>query len=120
MWYSFWFEAAFFCVYFVQLVLCMQADCILTGALYFACVFRLSAVYGGTYMLDKPVDEIVFEGGKVVGVRSGSEVARCSMIISDPTYAQDKCKKVGQVSWIMDTAGIEFSRGLGVKGYQSD
>ena len=60
--------------------------------------FRLSAVYGGTYMLDKPVDEIVFENGKVVGVRSGSEVAHCNMVISDPTYSQDRCKKVGQVS----------------------
>jgi len=28
---------------------------------------RLSAIYGGTYMLDKPVDEIVFENGKVSG-----------------------------------------------------
>jgi Rab GDP dissociation inhibitor len=26
---------------------------------------RLSAIYGGTYMLDKPIDEIVMEGGKV-------------------------------------------------------
>jgi len=32
---------------------------------------RLSAIYGGTYMLDKQIDEIVMEGGKVVGVRSG-------------------------------------------------
>lgn len=58
---------------------------------------RLSAVYGGTYMLDKPVDEIVMENDKVVGVRSGSEVARCGMVICDPTYAKDRCKKVGQV-----------------------
>jgi len=58
---------------------------------------RLSAVYGGTYMLDKPVDEIVSEDGKLVGVRSGSDVARCSMVICDPTYAQDRCRKVGQV-----------------------
>lgn len=35
---------------------------------------RLSAVYGGTYMLDKKVDEIVMENGKFVGVRSGDEV----------------------------------------------
>lgn len=35
---------------------------------------RLSAIYGGTYMLDKPIDEIVYEGGKVVGVKSGGEV----------------------------------------------
>ena len=26
---------------------------------------RLSAIYGGTYMLDKPIDELVYEGGKV-------------------------------------------------------
>jgi len=58
---------------------------------------RLSAVYGGTYMLDKAVDEVVKDGGKVVGVRSGSEVARCSMVICDPTYAPDLCKTAGQV-----------------------
>lgn len=29
---------------------------------------RLSAIYGGTYMLDKPVDEILFENGKVQGL----------------------------------------------------
>ena len=39
------------------------------------CVFRLSAIYGGTYMLDKTIDEIVYENGKVVGVRSGTEVS---------------------------------------------
>ena len=49
-------------------------------------------------MLDKPVDEIVTEDGKLVGVRSGTEVARCSMVICDPTYAKDRCKNVGQVS----------------------
>lgn len=32
-------------------------------------------------MLDKPIDEIVVgEGGKVVGVRSGSEVAKCKQV----------------------------------------
>jgi Rab GDP dissociation inhibitor len=60
--------------------------------------FRLSAVYGATYMLDKAVDEIVMQDGKVVGVRSGSETANCGMVICDPTYAKDRCKKVGQVS----------------------
>ena len=48
-------------------------------------------------MLDKSVDEIVTDGGKLVGVRSGSDVAHCSMVICDPTYAQDRCRKVGQV-----------------------
>jgi Rab GDP dissociation inhibitor len=58
---------------------------------------RLSAIYGGTYMLDKPIDEIVMENGKVVGVKSGEETARCSMVICDPSYAPKHCKKSGQV-----------------------
>jgi len=58
---------------------------------------RLSAIYGGTYMLDKSVDEIVMEGGKVVGVRSGGETAKCKQVYCDPTYVTDKVKKVGQV-----------------------
>lgn len=41
-------------------------------------ICRLSAIYGGTYMLDKPVDEIVYEKGVVVGVRSGNEVTDMS------------------------------------------
>jgi len=48
-------------------------------------------------MLDKPVEEIVVENGRVVGVKSGGEMARCSMVICDPSYALDRCKKVGQV-----------------------
>lgn len=58
---------------------------------------RLSAIYGGTYMLDKPIDEIVMENGKVVGVRSGSETAKCKQVYCDPSYAPDQVKKVGQV-----------------------
>ncbi|KAF4527252.1 hypothetical protein B566_EDAN006971 [Ephemera danica] len=58
---------------------------------------RLSAIYGGTYMLDKPVDEIVLQDGKVVGVRSGEEIAKCKQIYCDPSYVPDKAKKTGQV-----------------------
>ena len=58
---------------------------------------RLSAIYGGTYMLDKPADEIVYENGVVVGVRSGDQTARCKAVVCDPSYAPDKVKKVGQV-----------------------
>jgi Rab GDP dissociation inhibitor len=59
---------------------------------------RLSAIYGGTYMLDKPADEIVYgEDGKVVGVRSGEETAKCKFVICDPSYVPNKVKKVGQV-----------------------
>ena len=60
-------------------------------------MFSLSAIYGGVYMLDKPVDEIVYENGVVVGVRSGGETARCKAVICDPSYASDKVRKVGQV-----------------------
>jgi Rab GDP dissociation inhibitor len=58
---------------------------------------RLSAIYGGTYMLDKQVEELVMENGRVVGVKSAGEVARCSMVICDPSYAPELCKKTGQV-----------------------
>ena len=45
---------------------------------------RLSAIHGGTYMLDKPVDKILFgNDGKVCGIESGGEVARAPMIICD-------------------------------------
>jgi Rab GDP dissociation inhibitor len=48
---------------------------------------RLSAIYGGTYMLDKPIDEIVTDDdGKFVGVRSGSETVKAKQVIGDPTY----------------------------------
>ncbi|CAG9864502.1 unnamed protein product [Phyllotreta striolata] len=59
---------------------------------------RLSAIYGGTYMLDKPIDEIVLgEGGRVVGVRSGNEIAKCKQVYCDPTYVPDKVHKKGKV-----------------------
>ncbi|KAK3547181.1 hypothetical protein QTP86_015748 [Hemibagrus guttatus] len=82
---------------------------------------RLSAIYGGTYMLNKPVDEIVLENGRVVGVKSEGEVlyaltvthgsvrrsasdlvhlehvARCKQLICDPSYVQDRVRKAGQV-----------------------
>jgi Rab GDP dissociation inhibitor len=59
---------------------------------------RLSAIYGGTYMLDKPVDEIVLdENGKAIGVKSGEETAKSKYVICDPSYVPDRVKKVGQV-----------------------
>lgn len=48
---------------------------------------RLSAIYGGTYMLDKKVDEIVTgPDGKFVGVRSGDETVKAKQVIGDPSY----------------------------------
>jgi Rab GDP dissociation inhibitor len=49
---------------------------------------RLSAIYGGTYMLDKSIDEIVTDPatGKFVGVRSGDETVKAKQVIGDPSY----------------------------------
>lgn len=48
---------------------------------------RLSAIYGGTYMLDKPVHEIVTDGnGMFLGVRSGDEIVKAKQVIGDPSY----------------------------------
>lgn len=59
---------------------------------------RLSAIYGGTYMLDKPIDEIVLgEAGHVVGVRSGNEIAKCKQVYCDPSYVPDRVRKKGKV-----------------------
>ena len=59
----------------------------------------LSAIYGGTYMLDKQVDDIVFDDGKVIGVKCGDDIARCKMVLCDPSYVAGKnlTKQVGQV-----------------------
>merc|ERR1712217_939415 len=49
---------------------------------------RLAAIHRGTYMLHKPVDEIVLDAnGKACGVRSGEEVAKAPVVICDPSYA---------------------------------
>ncbi|GAB4814512.1 hypothetical protein N2152v2_001558 [Parachlorella kessleri] len=59
---------------------------------------RLSAVYGGTYMLAKPDAEVVFdEAGKAVGVKSEGETAKAKFVVGDPTYFPGKTRKTGQV-----------------------
>jgi Rab GDP dissociation inhibitor len=61
---------------------------------------RLCAIHGGTYMLNKPVDEVLFnEEGAVCGIRSGDETARAPLIICDPSYVAGlkKTKEVGKV-----------------------
>ena len=52
---------------------------------------RISAVNGGTFMLNTDIEEILYEGGKVVGVKGPDGVANAPMVICDPTYAL-KCK----------------------------
>lgn len=59
---------------------------------------RLSAVYGGTYMLAKPDCKVEFdEMGKAVGVTSEGETARAKKVVCDPSYLPNKLKKVGKV-----------------------
>eukprot|EP00475_Leptophrys_vorax_P041501 TRINITY_DN78254_c0_g1_i1.p1 TRINITY_DN78254_c0_g1~~TRINITY_DN78254_c0_g1_i1.p1 ORF type:complete len:449 (+),score=138.77 TRINITY_DN78254_c0_g1_i1:65-1411(+) len=65
---------------------------------------RLAAVYQGTFILRQPIDEVIYgEDGKVVGVRAGSDTARCKQLIGDPSYFEGSTKiaKSGQVArWI--------------------
>lgn len=59
---------------------------------------RLAAIYGGTYMLNKPIDGIEYgQDGKFVGVKSEGEVARAKFVAGDPSYFPEKVKKNGQV-----------------------
>jgi len=56
---------------------------------------RLSAIHGGTYMLNKPVDGFEYgPDGKVCGVRSGDEVAKCKQVICDPSYIGPEKKQI--------------------------
>lgn len=48
---------------------------------------RISAVNGGTFMLNTDINEILFENGKVVGVKGPQGTAKCNTVICDPTYA---------------------------------
>ncbi|XP_008236115.1 PREDICTED: guanosine nucleotide diphosphate dissociation inhibitor At5g09550-like [Prunus mume] len=59
---------------------------------------RLSAVYGGTYMLSKPECKVEFENGKAFGVTSEGETAKCKKVVCDPSYLPDKVKKIGKVA----------------------
>lgn len=59
---------------------------------------RLSAIYGGTYMLNKPIEEVIYdENGVVQGVKSEGEVVKAKIVIGDPSYFPDKVKKIEQV-----------------------
>ncbi|KAI1775255.1 rab GDP-dissociation inhibitor [Hypoxylon cercidicola] len=66
---------------------------------------RLSAIYGGTYMLNTQVDEVLYEGGKATGIKAtmtGIEPemkfeTKAKMILGDPSYFSSKVKVVGHV-----------------------
>ncbi|KAK3369009.1 rab GDP-dissociation inhibitor [Lasiosphaeria ovina] len=67
---------------------------------------RLSAIYGGTYMLNTNIDEIQYDdAGKAVGINAtmtGIEPemkfeTRAKMILGDPSYFPSKVRVVGHV-----------------------
>ena len=63
---------------------------------------RVSAVNGGTFMLNTDVKEIQFENGKVSGIQTEEGVAKCSLLICDPTYVintglKDRVKLIDRV-----------------------
>lgn len=65
---------------------------------------RLSAIYGGTYMLNTTIDEVVYDGDKAVGIKAtmtGAEnltfETRAKMILGDPSYFPGKVKIVAHV-----------------------
>lgn len=59
---------------------------------------RLSAVYGGTYMLNKADAEVVYdESGKAVGVKSEGGTARAKLVVGDPSYFKDKVRHTSKL-----------------------
>uniref|UniRef100_A0A8C6W3Z7 Rab GDP dissociation inhibitor n=1 Tax=Nannospalax galili TaxID=1026970 RepID=A0A8C6W3Z7_NANGA len=55
---------------------------------------RISAVREGTYVLNKPIEEIIVQNGKVVGIKSEGEIAHCKQLICDPSYVKDRVEKL--------------------------
>ncbi|XP_073323603.1 rab GDP dissociation inhibitor beta [Pagrus major] len=58
---------------------------------------RLSAEYGGTFLLNRGVDEIVMDNGKVQAVKSDGKLFQCKQLICDPSYVPNRVRKVGRV-----------------------
>src|SRR5271155_2514469 len=69
---------------------------------------RLSAIYGGTYMLNTSIDEITYSGSKVSGIKAtmrerGEEgdgmkfSTKTKMILGDPSYFPGKVQVVGHL-----------------------
>ena len=69
---------------------------------------RLSAIYGGTYMLNTTIEEITYDGSKVSGIKAtmkerGEEgdgmkfSTKTKMILGDPSYFPGKVQVVGHL-----------------------
>ena len=67
---------------------------------------RLSAIYGGTYMLNTDVDEFLYEGSKVVGIKATMKQddgpgmkfeTKCKKVLADPSYFPGKVRVTGHL-----------------------
>ncbi|KAF2124938.1 rab GTPase activator [Dothidotthia symphoricarpi CBS 119687] len=69
---------------------------------------RLSAIYGGTYMLNTDVDEFIYDGSKVVGIKATMKEkddagegmkfeTKAKKILADPSYFPDKARVTGHL-----------------------
>jgi len=69
---------------------------------------RLSAIYGGTYMLNTTIDEIIYDGNKATGIKAtmkerGDESegmkfsTKTKKIIADPSYFPGKVQVTGHL-----------------------
>jgi len=58
---------------------------------------RLSARFGGTYMLRAALQKILMKDGKFAGVIVDGKIARANQCACDPSYVADKVKQVYQV-----------------------
>jgi Rab GDP dissociation inhibitor len=69
---------------------------------------RLSAIYGGTYMLNTDVDEFLYDGGKVSGIKATMKErgddgpgmkfeTKCNKVLADPSYFPGKVRVTGHL-----------------------
>ena len=63
---------------------------------------RLSAIYGGTYMLNAPIEKPVYDEktGQIAGIQSSEgdrPVAKCKFVVADPSYFPERVRKTGRV-----------------------
>ncbi|XP_039271247.1 rab GDP dissociation inhibitor alpha-like [Styela clava] len=58
---------------------------------------RRCAVFGGTFMLNKPITGIKPNSDGLIEVTSNDETVKGKQVIGDPSYFPDRVKKVGQV-----------------------
>jgi len=69
---------------------------------------RLSAIYGGTYMLNTDVDEFLYDGNKVIGIKATMKEkddagegmkfeTKAGKILADPSYFPGKVRVTGHL-----------------------